>query len=134
MCFHSLVSSSRILTIAVVVLAIVAISGLAYNQYVTLRDSYNSEIKVSYFKSQPAYDYSCGSPDYQIYFTIANTGEKKVVDLSISLSNPLCVGSLPTSLPTALNASSTVSFVAQSTSANGTLTISGNNTFLQVKF
>jgi hypothetical protein len=126
-------SFSRILTIAVIALAIVAISSLIYSQSLITNNSYNSEIQVSFTKSPVAYDYSCGTNDYQIHFVIRNTGSKNVVGFSVSITSPLCAGSLP-SIPDSLNASSTVAFYAQSSSENGTLTISGNNTLVQVNF
>ena len=128
-----MVTTSRILTVTVVVLAIVTVSALAYSQFLTNENSYNSKILVSLIKSPPVYDYSCSESDYQIYFVIRNIGLKNVVGLSISITNGLCVGAIPP-LPDTLNSSSTMSFEAQTTTANGTLTIAGNNTFVQVKF
>lgn len=128
-----MISLSKILTIAVIVLAIAAVASLAYIQYAAMKNSYNAKIQVSFVKSPVAYDYSCNTNDYQIYFMIDNTGSKNVADLSVSISNPLCVGAIP-SLPKILNVSSTLSFYAQSSAENGTLIISGNNTFVEIKF
>jgi hypothetical protein len=112
---------------------VIAISAFAYNQLIVSRNSYNSEIQYSVSRSPVVYDYSCDEYDYQIHFVIMNSGVKNVLDFSASITNPLCVGGNPILLRT-LNASSTLSFYAQSTNPNGTLTISGNNTFVQIKF
>ncbi len=129
----TLVPLSKILTIAVIILAVAAVSGIAYTQLLAMKNSYDSKIDVSYTKSPVVFDYGCNTNDYQIYFVIHNIGSKNVVDFSVSISNPLCVGGTP-SLPQTLNASTTMSFEAQSTAENGTLTISGNNTFVQMNF
>ena len=123
---------SRFLTVLVIVLAVLSVSAVLYSQYFASA-SYNSSIKYAFEKSPLAYDYSCDQNDQQIYFVIKNEGPKLVSDLSFSLSNPLCKGSLPL-LPKTLNASSTLDFYAQSATQNGTLTISGNNTFIMVSF
>jgi hypothetical protein len=128
-----LIPLSKVLSILVVVLAVLAVSVIAYTQILLVRNSYNSKIEVSFSKSPVAYDYSCSSNDYQISFVIKNTGSKSVVGLSVSITNPDCNGGVP-SLPPILNASSTISFDAQTTTENGTLSISGNNTFVQIRF
>jgi hypothetical protein len=132
-----LANISKILTIVAIVVAAIAVFAVLYSQILIAKDSYNSQIQVSFSKSPPAYDYSCDESDYQIHFAIKNIGAKDVVGLSISISNPLCVGGVPP-LPQTLNASSStgslLSFYAQSTNQNGTLTISGNNTFVQANF
>ncbi len=116
-----------------VVLAISAVSVFVYTELQIMKDSYSSKIEVSFTKSPVVFDYSCGTNDYEIYFVVYNVGQKSVVDLSFSITNPLCVGSIP-ALQKTLNASSTMSFYSQTTSENGTLTISGNNTFVQIDF
>lgn len=128
-----LIQVSKILTFAVVILALLAIIAVAYSQILVEKNSYNADIQVSVVKSPVVYDYSCDENDYQIHFVIDNIGSENVRDLSISITNPICVGAVP-SLPQTLNSSSTLSFYAQSTRSNGTLTISGNNTFVQIKF
>jgi hypothetical protein len=125
---------SKILTLIVIILAIAAVSALVYSQFNTMKDSYNSKIKVTFVKSAAAFDYSCGTSDYQIYLVVDNTGAKNVVDLSVSITNPLCSGGIPGILPKSLNASSKMSFTAESSTENGTLTISGNNTLVQINF
>lgn len=121
------------LSIAVIVLAISAVSAIAYTQFQASRDNYNSKIQYSFIKTPVAYDYSCDENDYQIYFVIDNIGSKNVIDLSVSITNPLCEDAVPP-LPASLNASSSLSFYVQSTQQNGTLTLSGNNTFVQISF
>jgi hypothetical protein len=122
------------LTVVVIILAIIAVFVLTYVEYNAMGNSYSSEIRVSFAKSPAAFDYSCGESDYQIYFVIDNTGTKNVADLSISMTNPLCSGGIPSNLPKMLGASSTLSFEAQSSTVNGTLMIRGNNTLVEVNF
>lgn len=128
-----MISTTKLLTVIVVVLALLSISAILYSQFYTMRESYNSEIKYSFSKSPIAYDYSCDQNDQQVYFVIKNVGTKTVSDLSFSISNPLCKGSLP-SLPTVLDSNSSISFYAESTGLNGTMTLSGNNTYIQIAF
>ena len=128
-----MIGLSKILTITVFVLALITVSVVSYNQFQASRNSYNSEIKYSFSRFPLAYDYSCSENDYQIHFAITNTGDKNITNFSVSVTNPLCVGGNPL-LPSMLKALSTVSFYVQSTNPNGTLTLSGNNTLVQIKF
>lgn len=128
-----MIALSKILTIAVFILAAITVSVVSYNQFQASRDSYNSEIKYSFSRFPFVYDYSCSENDYQIHFVVTNTGEKNITNFSVAVTNPLCVGGNPL-LPETLKALTTVSFYVQSTSPNGSLTISGNNTLVQVKF
>lgn len=128
-----MVTVSRVLTIAVIVLGVTALFSITYSQILTNQNSYNREISVSFSKSPVTYDYSCETNDYQIYFVLKNLGTKVVTGLSISITNPLCVESTP-ALRTTFNDSSTLSFYAQTTTENGTLTISGNNTYVLTNF
>lgn len=124
---------SEILSIAVIILVAITVSVLSYNLVRASENSYNPEIKYSFSRSALIYDFSCSENDYQVHFTISNTGEKNVEQLSATVTNPLCVGGNPI-LPSSLNASSTLDFYVQTTTANGTLTISGNNTLVRVIF
>ncbi|MDG6997508.1 MAG: hypothetical protein JRN15_00145 [Nitrososphaerota archaeon] len=128
-----MIGLSKILTIAVFVLAASTASVVVYNQFQASRNSYNSEIRYSFSRSPFVYDFSCGENDYQIHFVISNAGEKNITNFSVSVTNPLCVGGNPI-LPHTLKGLSTVSFYIQTTSPNGTLTVSGNNTLVQVRF
>jgi hypothetical protein len=128
-----MISKSRILTLFVICLGIVTVGALVYTQFFSIRDSYNPEIVYSFTKSPVTYDYSCEVNEYQVQFVIKNTGPKNVDDLSVSITNPDCEGSLPV-FPSAFNSSSTLNFAAQTTAENGTLTVSGNNTFVQIMF
>lgn len=128
-----MISLSRVLTILIIVFAVTVISVASYNQVLTTRNSYSSKIEYSFARSPLTYDFSCDENDYQIHFVITNTGNKNVMNLSASITNPLCVGGIPM-LPQTLKASSAISFYVQTTSANGTLSISGNNTFVQIRF
>ncbi|MHB1907908.1 MAG: hypothetical protein ACYCQJ_03430 [Nitrososphaerales archaeon] len=121
------------MTVLVILLAVSSVSAVLYSQYFAASKSYNSSIKYTFEKSPLAYDYSCDQNDQQIYFMIKNVGSKLVSGLAFSLSSPLCKGALPL-LPNVLNASSTLDFYAQSATQNGTLTISGNNTFVVISF
>jgi hypothetical protein len=129
-----MVTLSRALTIGVIALAIIAVSILAYTQFNIITNSYSSKIRVTFVRSPETYDYSCGESDYQLYFVVDNIGSKSVADLSLSITNPLCSGGVPPNLPKILGASSTLSFEAQSSNQNGTLTITGNNTLVEVNF
>lgn len=124
---------SKVLTIAVFLLALVTVSLISYNLFQASRSSYNYEIKYSFSRFPFVYDYSCDENDYQIHFVITNSGQKNITNFSTSVTNPLCVGGNPM-VPQTLRAFSTISFYIQSTSANGTLTVSGNNTFVQIMF
>jgi hypothetical protein len=128
-----MVTISRALTVAVIVVGVAALVSITYSLILAGQNSYNNDIHVSFSKSPATYDYSCGTNDYQIYFVLKNLGTKVVTGLSISITSPLCVGSVP-SLPTTLDASSSLSFEAETTSENGTLTISGNNTYVLINF
>jgi hypothetical protein len=128
-----MVTTSRILTIAVFVLGIAALVSITYAQFVANQNSYNREISITFSKSPAAFDFTCKTNDYQIYFVLKNLGSKAVTGLSISITNPLCEVAIPL-LPKTLNASSSISFEAQTEVQNGTLTVSGNNTFVQVGF
>ena len=128
-----MVTISRVLTVAVIVFGAAALISITYTQILASQNSYNREIHVSFSKSPAAYDYSCETNDYQIYFVLKNLGTKVITGLSISITNPLCVGSIP-ELPTTLTASSNMSFEAETTTENGTLTISGNNTYVLINF
>lgn len=123
----------RLLTIVVIVLAAALIISLVYGQFVNSEYSYNSNVKYSFEKSPVSYDYSCQQNDYQLLFTIKNAGNKTVTDFSASISNPLCVGALP-AIASQFNSSQTLTFFAQTTSENGTLTLSGNNTYVNIMF
>lgn len=124
---------SKFLTIALVILAIITVSVVSYNLIQSSKNSYNSEIKYSFSRSPLVYDFSCGENDYQIHFTITNIGEKNVEHISVTVTNPICVGGSPV-VPASLNASSALDFYVQTTNPNGTLTISGNNTLVRVRF
>jgi hypothetical protein len=128
-----MITASRALTYGVVALALLAISAVAYNQFVMPRYTYDSELQYSFVKTSASYDYSCGTKEYQVTFTIKNTGSKNVVDLSGSVTHPDCIGSIVI-LPKALNASASINFAVQTVSENGTLTFSGNNTMLLIMF
>ena len=117
----------------VLVLAVITVLVVGYEQFQISKRSYNSEIKYSFSRSPAVYDYSCNEYDYQMRFTFSNMGEKNVEHLSVTVTNPLCVGGNPI-LSTSLNASSTLGFYLQTTNPNGTLTITGNNTLVRVRF
>lgn len=128
-----MISLSKSLTILLFAFLAVTVSVISFNQFQVSKNSYNSEIEYSLSRSPVVYDYSCNENDYQIHFIITNVGEKNVANLAASVTNPLCLGGNPI-LAKTLNASSSFSFYVQSTNPNGTLTISGNNTSVEVRF
>ena len=117
----------------VLVLAVITVLVVGYEQFQISKRSYNSEIKYSFSRSPAVYDYSCNEYDYQMRFTFSNMGEKNVEHLSVTVTNPLCVGGNPI-LSTSLNASSMLGFYVQTTNPNGPLSITGNNTLVWVRF
>jgi hypothetical protein len=98
-----------------------------------IENSYNNQIQYSFVRYPVSFDYSCQTNDYQIQFIIRNVGAKSVQGLEFSITNPLCVGALPF-IPNQLNSSSALNFFVQTTAPNGTMTLSGNNTYVQIKF
>ncbi|HZW58550.1 MAG TPA: hypothetical protein VFF30_19850 [Nitrososphaerales archaeon] len=126
-------SLGRILSFAAVTFAIAAALIIVLSVQEAAINSYNGEISFSATKISPSYDYSCDEPVQGIYLVISNDGPKAVSDFSVSISSPLCTGSVPT-LPKILGPQSSIKFYIYSSKTNGTVTIQGNDTLLIVKF
>jgi|GEM_PF-1922906 hypothetical protein len=95
--------------------------------------NYGRNLSVSLSRLKSSYDYSCDQSVNALYVTVRNLGMKDVSDLSVTITNPLCFGSvspLPSNLPPLGN----LGFYVYSTKPNGTLTIGGNNTYVSVTF
>jgi hypothetical protein len=129
-----LLTTNRILTYAVVAVAISAAAGLAFSQFESASNSYSQEIAYSVQRLAPTYDYSCNEPVYGIHVTLKNNGTKTVSDFNVAISNPLCVESVPSTLPSELAPQSSINFYVSSTGPNGTVTVSGNNTLVEIRF
>lgn len=124
---------SNALTIIVVILTIGTVAVFMLGQSGLRREEYRSNLKYSYTREVPTYDYSCAENVYGLYVILTNTGAKIVDNLSVSITNPLCVGSVPP-LPASLDPNQTIKLYLYSDFQNGTVTISGNNTDLQIAF
>ncbi|MHB8568037.1 MAG: hypothetical protein ACYC7D_11750 [Nitrososphaerales archaeon] len=124
---------SRSLTIIVAIFAAIALVATVYAAYVTSLNSYSTNISYTVNKLSPEYDYSCGQHIQGLYVILKNHGSKTVDDFSVSISSPLCKGAVPP-LPQVLNASFAMKFYVYSTQTNGTISVSGNNTLIEIKF
>lgn len=124
---------SRVLTIALVLFAIVATGAAAYSYFTSTIYSYTPSVKYSISKISPEYDYSCSQPIQGIYVILDNSGAKSIQGFAVSVSNPLCKGAVPP-LPSQLGGNASLKFYVYSTETNGTITVRGNNTLLQIKF
>ena len=123
----------RLLTFLVVIMGVALVGSLIYVNFVAVQNAYDGSIKYNVSKLPPGYDYSCDEPVYELYVVISNNGSKTVSDFAVSISNPLCKGAIPP-LPGLFLPSQQIKFYAFSSVQNGTLTISGNNTMIQINF
>lgn len=121
----------RVLTILVVILAL----GFAATLIFTNLEAQNQYGALTYSVSKlsPEYDYSCDEPVYGLYVILSNNGSKAIADFSVSISNPLCKGAVPP-LTNVLLPSQHLGLYLYSTQENGTLTVSGNNTMVEISF
>lgn len=95
--------------------------------------NYQNEIKYSMARIPLHYDYSCDEPVHGLYMVITNIGNKVVQNFSISITNGICEGSVP-SVPNSFSPLQKLEIYLYSTNPNGTVTISGNNTRLLIHF
>lgn len=95
--------------------------------------SYQSNLVYSLSKTTLDYDYSCDQQVYDLNLNLLNNGSKYVSNFEISVTNELCVGAVPP-LPNVLNPHQKLSLDLYTTSLNGTITITGNNTVLLIRF
>ncbi|MGI0078425.1 MAG: hypothetical protein ACRECH_02265 [Nitrososphaerales archaeon] len=123
----------KALTVVVAIMGVALVGSLIYVNYFAAQDAYNMSIKYSVSKLPASYDFSCDEPVYGLYVVISNNGTKTVADFSVSISNPLCKAAVPP-LSNALLPSQQAMFYVYSSQQDGTLTISGNNTLVEINF
>ena len=124
---------SNVLTIIVVVSAAIAVLGFVLGQIQFDQEQYQANIKFQFTRISLKYDYSCDENVYGLYVILQNTGNKIVQNFEVSVTNALCVGSVPP-LPSALDPGQSIKFYVYSTEPNGTVTVSGNNTDVYIRF
>ncbi len=123
----------KILTIMLIAFAIVGVGLFVWNESNQSQMSYQRYLNYSLTKTKLSYDYSCDQQVYSLDMVLTNDGNKLVSDLSVSVTNALCVGAIP-QLPDSLVPSQQLAVDIYTTSVNGTITITGNNTVLLVQF
>ena len=121
-----------LLTAILIVFASASILLIALGQVQQSRDEYRS-IEYSFTRIALRYDYSCDESVYGLSVILSNNGEKLVQNLDVSVTNGLCVGSVPP-LPSFLNPGQSIQFYIYSSSPNGTISVTGNNTDLLIHF
>ena len=128
-----LFSFSNILTLALIVLAIsgTVVFVLGQNQFDSTE--YASHIKYTFTRLSLRYDYSCDQNVYGLFLILKNAGSKNVENLSIAVSDELCVGSIPP-IQTELRSNQSVDLYIYSTAPNGTVSVTGNDTNLFIRF
>ncbi len=124
---------SNVLTIIVVVSAAIAVLGFVLGQIQFDQEQYQANIKFQFTRISLKYDYSCDENVYGLYVMLQNAGNKIVQNFEVSVTNALCVGSVPP-LPSALGPGQSIKFYVYSTEPNGTVTVSGNNTDVYIRF
>ena len=124
---------SNVLTVIVVVSAAIAVLGFALGQIQYDNEQYQANIEYQFSRISLRYDYSCDENVYGLYVTLRNNGDKIVQNLQVSVTNELCVGSIPP-LPSTLNPGHPIKFYVYTTEPNGTITVSGNNTDVFIRF
>jgi hypothetical protein len=124
---------SNVLTIVVVVSAAIAILGFALGQIQYDNEQYQANIRYQFTRISLRYDYSCDENVYGLYVNLQNNGSKIVQNLQVSVTNELCVGSIPP-LPGTLDPGQSIQFYVYTTEPNGTITVSGNNTEVFIRF
>jgi hypothetical protein len=122
-----------VLTIILVASACITVLGFLLGQIQFNREEYQSEMRYSFTRIPLRYDYSCDEDVYGLYVNLSNNGSKMVQGLQASITNALCVGGTPP-LPSVLKPNQSIQFYVYSTEQNGTLTVSGNNTDVFIRF
>ena len=122
----------KFLTITVVVLASFSILVIVLGQIEQSREEYQS-LGYSFTRIALRYDYSCDESVYGLSVDLSNNGEKLVQNLSVSVTNGLCVGSVPP-LPGSLSPGQSIQFYIYTSAPNGTISVTGNNTDLLINF
>src|SRR5579872_2938450 len=119
------ISLTTILTVILIVLASSSVFALVLGQNEFNGAEYQSNIKYSFTRISLRYDYSCDENVYGLYLNLTNTDPKSVENLSVGVTNELCVGSIPPT-PSALLPDHSITLYIYTTSANGTVSITGN--------
>jgi hypothetical protein len=120
------------LTITLVVLASVSLLLIALGQIQQSREEYRS-IGYTFTRIALRYDYSCDESVYGLSVDLSNNGGKLIQNLNVSVTNGLCVGSVPP-LPGSLYPGQSIQFYIYSSAPNGTISVTGNNTDLLINF
>lgn len=123
----------NILSVILIVIAASTAAVILLGQIGLNANEYQSEIKYSYSRVNLSYDYSCEENVFGLYLVVTNAGQKTVENLSVYVTNALCVGSVPP-LTNTLYPNQSLKFYVYSSAQNGTVTIMGNNTDLLVRF
>jgi len=123
----------RVLTVVLVVMTSAALVIIVLGQMELSSDEYQSNISYSLSRVALKYDYSCEENVYGLYLNLTNLGTKIVQNFQVSVTNELCVGSVPP-LPSYLNPGQSLQFYLYTTSPNGTISVTGNNTNLFINF
>ncbi|MCL5068023.1 MAG: hypothetical protein M1368_06690 [Thaumarchaeota archaeon] len=126
--------AGRILNGLVIVFALLAVGALVYSQYVTTSEAYGNSLVYNFSRETRSYDYTCDEPVYGIHVALLNNGTKTVSGFSVSVTNPLCNGAVPSTLPAQFPPAQRLAFYVYSAQQNGTVTVSGNNTLVQIRF
>jgi len=121
-----------ILTAIVVVLASVSALLIVLGQVQENQDEYMS-VEYSFSRIALRYDYSCDENVYGLAITLTNNGTKLIQDFNVTITNGLCVGSVPP-LPSLLSPGQSIQFYLYSSSPNGTVSVTGNNTDILIHF
>ena len=122
-----------ILSVIATVVVISAASVFLYSYLDSSGTNYANNLKYSITASPIGFDYSCNERVYSVYLTLANAGNESVQHLSLSVTNGICEGAVPP-IPSTLVPAQSLAIYLYSDVENGTVTVSGNNTFLTIKF
>jgi hypothetical protein len=123
----------KTLTLLLIVFAAIGVGLFVWNASNQSQLSYQDHLEYSLTKTKLGYDYSCDQNVYSLNLVVTNAGSKLLNDISVSVTNPLCVGAVPQP-PNSLASGENLTMDVFTTTVNGTITITGNNTFLLVPF
>jgi hypothetical protein len=112
---------------------VISAGAVILGQFLLNSPNYGPELRYSLTRIPLRNDYSCDQNVYGLYLVLNNSGPKTVEGLSIVLTNELCVGAIPT-IPASLSPGNSLKVYLYSTAGNGTITISGNQTQLNIQF
>ena len=124
---------NRLLSAVAIVLVLGASVVFAVSYIEFSKSNYKDSIKYSLTENQIGFDYSCNERVYSLYLVLTNDGPKLIQNLSISVTNGICEGAVPP-IPTSLPPFRNVSLHLYTNTQRGSITVSGNNTLLTIKF